>query len=95
MRAATAHAIAPELGGRNSNATLYLSDGTSGTLDPAFPAHILPLYTWALAWKQQWVPRTDLVKPAGMVVQRMAHAKTSVGDGDWTHCGDVHVGMED
>eukprot|EP00973_Karenia_brevis_P029873 4119788-Karenia_brevis.AAC.1 len=36
--------------------TLYALDGTGGTLDPAFHAHLLPLQTWATAWWQRWVP---------------------------------------
>ncbi len=33
---------------------LYAVDGTDGTLDPAFAAHLLPLKAWATAWWERW-----------------------------------------
>ena len=55
-RRAIAKAVAPAAGGKSSQVVLYVADGASGTLDPAFDANVLPLQMWALAHWQSWVP---------------------------------------
>jgi len=55
-RCAVAKAVAPEAGGKQHELILYTADGASGTLDPAFDAHALPLYMWAMAHWHQWLP---------------------------------------
>ena len=58
-RSRVAAAAAPQAGGKNPDLTLYALDGSSGTLDPAFECHLMPLKHWALAWWEGWfTPRT-------------------------------------
>ena len=49
-----AAAAAPQAGGKNPELTLCALDGSSGTLDPAFDCHLLPLKYWALACWEGW-----------------------------------------
>jgi len=53
-RSKVAVAAAPHAGGKNPDLTLLVLDGSSGTLDPAFDAHIGPVRYWALAWWKSW-----------------------------------------
>ena len=53
-RSKVAVAAAPHAGGKNPDLTLLVLDGSSGTLDPAFDAHIGPVKYWALAWWESW-----------------------------------------
>ena len=53
-RSTLARAAAPAGKGKNPIKTLYAIDGSSGTLDPAFDAHALPVKHWALAWWESW-----------------------------------------
>ena len=46
-RSKIAAAAAPQAGGKNPDLILYALDGVSGTLDPAFDAHVMPLKHWA------------------------------------------------
>ena len=55
VRSTIARAAAPEAGGKNPDCTLYALDGATGTLDPAFDAHVLPVKHWALAWWESWI----------------------------------------
>ena len=48
-RRITARAVATDTGGKNFELVLYLADGATGTLDPAFAAHALPMFMWAVA----------------------------------------------
>ena len=59
-RRVIAKAVAPDAGGKSAELVLYAADGASGSLDPAFDAHCLPLRTWALAHWQRWVPPQHL-----------------------------------
>ena len=47
-RRMVAQVVAPETGGKNAELTLYLADGSTGTLDPLFAAHGVPVHSWAL-----------------------------------------------
>ncbi len=49
-RRAIARAASAEGGGKHYELVLYALDGNTGTLDPAFDAHVQPLQSWALAW---------------------------------------------
>ncbi len=53
-RGVIARAAAPAGGGKSVDHTLSAIDGASGTLDPAFDAHVLPIQTWATAWWERW-----------------------------------------
>ena len=54
MRMTTAHAIAAPTGGKNPDLILFSSDLHTGTADPAFMVHQLPVKHWALAWWEGW-----------------------------------------
>ena len=49
-----ARASAPASGGKSPDLTLYTIDGATGTMDPAFDAHVQPLQTWAMSWWEHW-----------------------------------------
>ncbi len=59
-RASVARAAAPQAGGKNPDLTLHTLDGTRGTLDPAFNAHVSVLKQWAQAWWEEWYGAEDL-----------------------------------
>ena len=59
-RSRTAAAAAPQAGGKNPDLTLYALDGSSGSLDPAFDSHLMPLKHWALAWWEAWFEPEEL-----------------------------------
>ena len=40
--------------GRNVDLSYFILDSTTGTLDPAFQAHVLPLVYWAMAVFLSW-----------------------------------------
>ena len=68
VRSAIARAAAPAGSGKSFDAILWAYDGTSGTLDPAFDAHVLPLSYWATAWWQRW-------RPAGALSEALKKAQ--------------------
>ena len=55
---------------------LYVLDGPNGSLDPAFDAHGLPFFMWAMAHWQNWVPVQQLQAA-------MAHVLGTVHDIVW------------
>ena len=59
-RRTIAKAIAPEAGGKNFELVLYLADGANGTCDPAFAAHTLPMFMWAMAHWDKWTPTAHM-----------------------------------
>ena len=59
-RSVLARAAAPEGGGKNPLKVLYALDGASGTLDPSFDAHMLPIKHWATAWWEGWIDPCQL-----------------------------------
>ena len=79
-RRITAKAAAPEGGGKDPNLVLYILDGVSGTLDPAFDAHILPLIRYAHAWWEKWQDRELLTSAFHSSVAKLAAAKRSYWD---------------
>ena len=56
VRSQVARAAAAAAHGKSPDLIFYAADGTKGTMDAAFDAHVLPLRAWALAWWQQWQP---------------------------------------
>ena len=42
--------------------TLYALDGSNGTLDPSFDAHVVPIMHWSLAWWEKWADPSQLGK---------------------------------
>ena len=55
MRSSIARAAAPEGGGKNPDLILLVLDADTGTLDPAFDAHVAPLRFWSLAIWEEWI----------------------------------------
>jgi hypothetical protein len=53
-RSKVATAAAPSAGGKNPTLVLLAHDGATGTLDPAFEAHLCPVRHWALAIWEGW-----------------------------------------
>ena len=53
-RGVVARAAAPEGCGKDLNLVLLCPAGPSGTLDPAFDAHVVPIARWAQAWFEGW-----------------------------------------
>lgn len=75
-RAKIAKAASPATSGRNATLTLAL-DGSSGTLDPAFEAHVAPLRHWATALWDNWFT-TDLMQHTlGAARRKFANTKGS------------------
>ena len=55
-----ARLAAPEGGGKNALKVLYALDGMSGSLDPTFAAHTLPVLHWSTAVWEDWIPKASL-----------------------------------
>ena len=79
-RRVTAKAAAPEGGGKDPNLVLHILDGVSGTLDPAFDTHALPLVRYATAWWEKWQDRELLAAAFHKSVAKLASAKRSHWD---------------
>ena len=56
-RGSTARAAAPKADGKSADFIFYAVDGPTGTVDPAFGAHVLPLKAWASAIWLGWCDR--------------------------------------
>ncbi len=54
-------------------------DGSSGTLDPAFDAHVLPIVRYAYAWWESWQPAHPLTKAFGDAYSRLIAKNMSWG----------------
>ena len=76
-RSRVAIAAAPQAGGKNPELTLYALDGSSGTLDPAFECHSMPLKQWALAWSDSWFGPTALEESFRAAQLRIAASSSS------------------
>ena len=59
-RSKVASAAAPSAAGKNPTLVLLARDGATGTLDPAFEAHIGPVKHWALATWDRWQPARQM-----------------------------------
>ena len=60
QRSVISRAAAPQSGGRNPTRNLCAIDGSTGTMDPLFDAHVLPVKHWALAWWESWADTSTL-----------------------------------
>jgi hypothetical protein len=76
-RSRIAAAAAPQAGGKNPDLTLYAMDGSSGSLDPAFDSHLMPLKHWALAWWEAWFEPEVLDEAFQVAGLRLATASGS------------------
>ena len=73
-------AAAPESKGNCLETVMYVADGPTGTMDTAFPAHVLCTFHWSLAIWQQWV-RVGPVEAARGVVPAGASGRLVRGAG--------------
>ena len=78
VRSKVAAAAAPQAGGKNPDMTLHTLDGDSGTLDPAFDAHVGLLRHWACAWWEGWVSKADLEAAFQAGSLKLATCKTTL-----------------
>ena len=73
---ATASASATH--GKQLDVVLYVMDGASGKLDPAFDAHTGPFRTWALTVWSDWFPNEVLQVAINKARQKLNNAKRAV-----------------
>ena len=66
-----ARASAPEGGGKDPNLVLYVVDGLTGSCDPAFGAHVLPVVRYASAWWEGWQKATAITAAMTRALERM------------------------
>jgi hypothetical protein len=79
-RCAIAHAAAPEGGGKDPNLILYILDGVSGTTDPAFDAHVLPVLRFSYVFWENWQSSASLKIAFDTAQRKLKLAKRSVWD---------------
>ena len=79
-RSVEARASAAEGGGKDPNLVLLFLDGPSGTLDPAFDAHVLPITRWAQAWFEGWQSRVHLTSAFENSGQKVRKATRTMWD---------------
>ena len=53
-------------------------DGASGTLDPAFDAHVLPIQTWATAWWEHWRSEATMREALAEAILKLSSTKGSL-----------------
>ncbi len=70
-RNSIAKAAAPEGGGKSVDLVLLTADRTNGTMDPAFDAHVLPVYYWSLAWWEGWKPHNTLTRAGEAAIAKL------------------------
>ena len=71
-RCKVAKAASPEACGRNPTLALLAIDGNSGTMDPAFLAHVSPIQHWALAIWDHWFPVELISSTLSMAERKMS-----------------------
>ena len=79
-RSVVARAAAPKGAGKDPNLVLLAYDGHTGTLDPAFNAHALPLLNWATAWWDAWWDTDQLTNAFTDATAKINRAKRSSWD---------------
>ena len=72
-RRSLAKSVSSEAGGKHYELVLYVVDGAQGTLDPAFDAHVLPLYMWAMAHWESWLMPLQLEEAMQEAQKRVMH----------------------
>ena len=70
-----ARLASPEGGGKNPLKALYVLDGRSGTMDPTFSAHTLPLLHWTTARWEKWVPEESMAAAYQHAKSKLEHIK--------------------
>ena len=87
VRRATAKICVGIGGGKSLDRSLYATDGSKGTVDPAFLAHLNPIIAWATAWWDNWTDSDSLSaahKEATVRIKRAKASKWSVVKGPAT-----------
>ena len=79
-RSGIALAAAAEGRGKDPNLVLYILDGLSGTMDPAFDAHVLPVLRFSFAIWESWQCRASLRTAFDSAQRKLKLAKRSVWD---------------
>ena len=70
-----ARLASPEGGGKNPVKALYVLDGRSGTMDPTFAAHTLPLLHWTTAHWEKWMPEAAMAAAYLHAKGKLEHSK--------------------
>ena len=81
MRSVVARSLAPPGGGKNTDLILLTADADTGTVDPAFDAHVLPLKFWSLAIWEQWRSNEELSNAVANVRAKLQSCKSA-----WAVC---------
>ena len=76
-RGVIARAAAPAGGGKSVDHILHAIDRATGTLDPAFDAHVLPIQTWATAWWEFWRSTRAMQQALADAILKLGDAKGS------------------
>ena len=77
MRSFVATSVSHHTSGKNPDIVLFAVDGFSGTIDPAFMAHVNPIMFWAMATWEAWFSPQTLAKTFTEAAGRLAAAKGS------------------
>ena len=77
-RRTIARTVCPEAGGKHYEVALHVVDGARGTVDPIFDAHGLPIWMWALAHWEGWLPHAALDKAVRQAACRVLTADGGV-----------------
>ena len=77
MRSSVAASVVNHTSGKNPDLTLFAVDGFTGTLDPAFMAHVNPIMFWALASWEAWFNADTHASTFTAAASRLASAKGS------------------
>ncbi len=76
-RSKIAAAASPSAAGKNPVLVLLALDGSAGTLDPAFEAHVAPARQWATAVWENWQPRLQLAEAFAAAAIKLENAASS------------------
>jgi hypothetical protein len=76
-RSKIAAAASPSAAGKNPVLVLLALDGSTGTLDPAFDAHVAPAKQWATAVWENWQPRPQLAEAFAAAALKLENATSS------------------
>ena len=77
-RSSVASAAANATYGKQLDLVLYVMDGASGKLDPAFDAHTGPFKSWALTVWSDWFPTDVLQLAIDKAKKKLSGAKGSM-----------------
>ena len=76
-RSSIGKAAAAQIAGKNVEALFIAIDGDTGTVDPAFAAHVQPLRFWTTAIWERWFPRQMFTDAFTGAASKLMAAKCS------------------